>query len=241
MENTSGYQVSLDAFEGPLDLLLFLIRKKKIDIHDIPISSITREYLDYLEHKDRINLEFEGEFLLVASLLIHIKSQMLLPREVALDEEQDPRRALVDRLLDYQNIKAACAILREKEKGRIKSWRREFQVRGPVSEDVEFMEVSLFDLAEMFFALMKKQAKRDIRIIKGKEYSLKEKTEELLELLRQNGYLDFQKYFEGQASFNEALLAFFCILHLIKNRIVMAVQDGLFSPIKVWLRPEEDT
>jgi len=241
MENSYGYQVSLEAFQGPLDLLLFLIRKKKVDIHDIPIAIITREYLDYLEHKDRINLENEGEFLLVAALLIHIKSQMLLPREAALEEEKDPRRALVERLLDYQNIKAACSILREKEKGRIKSWRREFPPRGPAPDDTDFMEVSLFDLAEMFFALMKRQARRDIRVIKGKEYSLKEKTRELIALLRKNGYLDLREYFESQTSLNEALLAFLCLLHLIKNRVVMAAQESLFSPIKAWLRPEPET
>ena len=92
-----------------------LIRKKKIDIHDIPIATITKEYLEYLNHKERINLDREAEFLLIASLLIYIKSQMLLPREKALEEEKDPRQVLVDRLLDYQKIKAAGLLLREKE------------------------------------------------------------------------------------------------------------------------------
>jgi segregation and condensation protein A len=119
------YQVNLDVFQGPLDLLLFLIRKKKIDIHDIPIATITREYLVYLDQKERINLEREAEFLLVAALLIYIKSQMLLPRERVLDDEEDPRQVLVDRLLEYQKIKAACAILRQKEADELPKWKRD--------------------------------------------------------------------------------------------------------------------
>lgn len=119
MDISKSYEVKLEVFQGPLDLLLFLIKKKKIDIHDIPIATITREYLKYLDQKENINLEREAEFLLIAALLIHIKSQMLLPQMNALEEEKDPRQLLVDRLLDYQKIKAACSILREKEKDRL--------------------------------------------------------------------------------------------------------------------------
>jgi len=99
MDMTQTYQVKLDVFQGPMDLLLFLIRKKKLDIHDIPISTITSEYLNYLEKKDRINLEREAEFLVIAALLIYIKSQMLLPREMPAEEDEDPRQILVNRLL----------------------------------------------------------------------------------------------------------------------------------------------
>jgi len=116
MDTSESYQVKLEAFQGPLDLLLFLIRKKKIDIHDIPISAITKDYLNYLDQKEKINLEREAEFLLIAALLIYIKSQMLLPREtVPEDDMEDPRRILVDRLLGYEKIKAAGSLLREKE------------------------------------------------------------------------------------------------------------------------------
>src|SRR4030067_2608955 len=95
METSESYQVRLEVFEGPLDLLLFLIRKKKIDIHNIPIAVITREYLQYLERKEGINLDREAEFVLMAALLIHIKSHTLLPREEPLAGGEDPRRVLV--------------------------------------------------------------------------------------------------------------------------------------------------
>ena len=99
---SDGYQVRLDVFEGPLDLLLFLIRKKKIDIHDIPIAAITRDDLGYLDRKTEINLDREAEFVFIAALLIYIKSQMLLPRETDLAEHEDPRRVLIDRLVEYE-------------------------------------------------------------------------------------------------------------------------------------------
>ena len=124
MEVEKSYQVQLEFFQGPLDLLLFLIRKKKIEIHDIPMATITREYLEYLNQKDRINLDREAEFLLVAALLIYIKSQMLLPREKPLEEEKDPRQILVNRLLDYQRMKAASGLLKEKEEEELQKWKR---------------------------------------------------------------------------------------------------------------------
>ena len=114
MDASKSYQVKLEFFQGPLDLLLFLIRKKKIDIHDIPIATITKEYLEYLNQREKVNLDREAEFLLIAALLIYIKSHVLLPRERP-EEDEDPHQVLVDRLLDYQKIKGACIILREKE------------------------------------------------------------------------------------------------------------------------------
>ncbi len=234
MEEARDYQVNLEVFQGPLDLLLFLIRKKKIGIHDIPIATITREYLAYLSQKEKINLEREGEFLLIASLLIYIKSQMLLPRESELVDEEDPRKILVDRLLDFQKIKAASTLLREKEDQQTKLWKRSAPPPLPTTEDTELVEVSLFELAEAFLSLMKRKEQENIRLIHGKEFSLEEKMKELIDRLKEHGYLDFLEYFNDQESIEEALISFFCLLELIKARIVIAVQESLFHPIKVW-------
>ena len=232
------YQVNLDVFQGPLDLLLYLIRKKKIDIHDIPIATITREYLTYLDQKERINLEREAEFLLVAALLIYIKSQMLLPRERPLEDEEDPRQVLVNRLLEYQKIKAACAILRQKEENELPKWKRDIPPPNFLSEELDLTEVSLFNLAEAFFILMKKKESENIQIIRGKEYSMEEKMNEIVNFLKDNQYLDFTEYFESQRTIGEALVSFFCLLELIKARVVYAIQETLFQTIKVWLRKE---
>lgn len=233
------YQVRLEIFQGPLDLLLFLIRKKKINIHDIPMAVITREYLDYLNRKERINLDREAEFLLIAALLIAIKSQMLLPREQPLEDESDPRRQLVHRLLDYEKIKAACELLRDREEEQLQVWRRTglppFIADG---EEFETLDVSLFDLAEAFFALLQRKAREDYRVLKAKEVSLEDKMKEILTILGEHDYLDFLDYLDRQESVEEALIAFFCLLELLKARLVFAVQESLFHTIKVWLRKD---
>ncbi len=234
MEEARDYQVNLDIFQGPLDLLLFLIRKKKIDIHDIPIATITREYLAHLSQKEKINLEHEGEFLLMAALLIYIKSQMLLPRESTPEDEEDPRKFLVERLLDFQKIQAAGTLLRKKEGQQKKLWKRTAPPVLPTTEEGEIVEVSLFELAEAFLSLMKRREQENRHLIHGKEYSLEEKMKELVKRLEESGYLDFYEYFNAQESIEEALISFFCLLELIKARIVMAVQKSLFHSIKVW-------
>ncbi len=235
-EGQEGYQVKLEIFEGPLDLLLFLIRKKKIDIHDIPIAVITRDYLEYLNRKDQINLDREAEFLSIAALLIFIKSQMLLPRETDVAEDEDPRQVLVNRLLEYQKIKAACSLLRDKEEDQILQWKRDFLPPLPGETDLDFMEVSLFDLAESFFLLMKRKSTDNTRVIRGRDVSTEGKTQELLNLLSERNMLDFLEYFEEQPSLEEAFISFFCLLELVKSRTVLAVQDRLFQTIRVWLR-----
>jgi segregation and condensation protein A len=236
MENSASYQVKLKVFEGPLDLLLFLIRKKKIDIHDIPMATITKEYLEYLNQKERINLDREAEFLLIAALLIYVKSQMLLPREKPIEDEKDPRQLLVDRLLDYQKVKAASLLLKEKEEKELQKWKRTSIPFQSFEKEMDSLEVSLFSLAESFFTLMKRKEKEEAQIIKGKEFSIEEKIQEILAVFEENSFLDFFDYFYEQESFEEALASFFALLELIKSRIVIALQKSHFQPIKVWLR-----
>jgi len=236
METAESYQVRLEVFEGPLDLLLFLIRKKKIDIHNIPIAVITREYLEYLDRKEQINIDREAEFLLLAALLIHIKSQMLLPREEPLGGEEDPRRFLVDQLVEYQKIRAACSLLKEKEEEQLNLWTREALPALPEAGEPELIEVSLFDLAETFFILMKRKEAENFQVVRGKNYSLEEKMKEIISLLEKESVLDFLDYFNRQETLEEAVVSFFSLLELIKVRLVAAVQEQLFHTIKVWLR-----
>jgi len=238
MDAEESYQVKLEIFEGPLDLLLFLIKKKKIDIHDIPIALITREYLDYLSRKEMINLDREAEFLLMAALLIFIKSQMLLPREQVLEPEEDPRKELADRLMDFQTIKAAVQVLREKEDAQMQIWKRSTLAAPLPEEDLDLIEVSLYDLAESFFTLMKRRQEENLKVIKGKEVSLAGKMNEIVAVLKERHYLDFLEYLGEQETLEEALIAFFCLLELIKAHLVIAIQEQLFHSIKVWLRKE---
>jgi segregation and condensation protein A len=238
METSESYQVRLEVFEGPLDLLLFLIRKKKIDVHNIPIAVITREYVDYLEHKDRINLDREAEFLLMAALLIYIKSQMLLPREEPLEGEEDPRRFLVNQLVEYQKIKAASTLLKEKEEEQSSFWKREVLPPLAESDEADLIEVSLFDLAETFFILMKRKEAENFRVVRGKNFSLENKMKEIIAALEEKSVLDFLEFFSQQETLEEAIVSFFSLLELIKARLVLAVQEQLFHSIKVWLRKD---
>jgi segregation and condensation protein A len=236
-----SYQVRLEVFEGPLDLLLFLIRKKKVDIHNIPIAVITREYLDYLDRKTEINLDREAEFVLMAALLIHIKSQMLLPREEPVLSGEDPRRFLVDQLVEYQKIRAACSILKEKEEEQLSLWTREALPPAPESGEAELVEVSLFDLAETFFVLMKRKEAENFRVVRGKNYSLEEEMNKIIAEIERQTVLDFLEYFNARETLEEAIVSFFSLLELIRGRLVLAVQEQLFHTIKVWLRKDHPT
>jgi segregation and condensation protein A len=238
METSESYQVRLEVFEGPLDLLLFLIRKKKIDIHNIPIAVITREYLDYLGRKEQINLDREAEFVLMAALLIHIKSQLLLPREEPLLEREDPRRFLVGQLVEFQKIKAACSLLKEREEEQLSLWTREILPPLTEPDESDLVEVSLFDLAETFFFLMKRKEAENFKVVRGKNCSLEEKMNEIIAALEKEKVLDFLEYFSRQETLEGAIVSFFSLLELIKVRLVIAVQEQLFKTIKVWLRKE---
>ncbi|MGB7296491.1 MAG: segregation/condensation protein A [Candidatus Aminicenantales bacterium] len=238
MEITESYQVRLEVFEGPLDLLLFLIRKKKIDIQNIPIAIITREYLDYLSRKEQINLDREAEFVLMAALLIHIKSQMLLPRKEPLLEGEDPRRFLVNQLVEFQKIKAACTLLKEREEEQLALWTRETLPLLPEAGEPDLVAVSLFDLAETFFLLMKRREKENFRVVRGKSYSLEEKMNDIIAELEREKVLDFLEYFGRQETLEGAIVSFFSLLELIRARLVIAIQEQLFQTIKVWLRKE---
>ncbi len=236
MEPSQSYQVKLDIFEGPLDLLLFLIKRKKISIHEIPISTITREYLEYLNQKNKINLEREAEFLLMAALLIYIKSRMLLPRESDTEDEEDPRHILIESLMEHKKIKAACGLLRKLEEGQAESWERSFLPSFTLpSEELTLGEVSLFDLAEAFFTLMKKREDQEVKTMATREISIEEKMEEILQILREKAFIDFLDYFHSQTSIEEALISFFSLLELIKAGMVIAFQESSFQAIRVYL------
>ncbi len=233
-----GYQVKLPAFEGPLDLLLYLIKKKKIEIHDIPISVITSEYLEYLRGRIDIVLDREAEFLLMAALLIYLKSQTLLPREQVLDPDVELRRPSMDHLMDHDRIRVAAALLRDKEEEQSQVWKRSILNAPLPDEDLDLVEVSLFDLAESFFALMKRKQTEAYKVVKAREISMADKMAEIVETLKSRGVLDFLDFLWEQESLEEALISFFCLLELIKARTIIAVQEQLFHTIKVWLRKD---
>ncbi|MBU1852515.1 MAG: segregation/condensation protein A, partial [Candidatus Omnitrophica bacterium] len=152
-----SYKVKLEIFEGPLDLLLYLIKKSELDIYDIPIASITEQYLEYLELMRMLDLNIAGEFLVMAATLIHIKSKMLLPveeKEVLPEEEEDPREELVRRLLEYKRFKEAAGVLQDLE-GQRKEMFTKVGTVGPEDSGQQFFEASLFDLITALTRVLK--------------------------------------------------------------------------------------
>src|SRR5215207_4463516 len=183
-----AYKVKLDAFEGPLDLLLYLIRKNELNIYDIPISLITEQYLGYIELMQELNLDVAGEFLVMAATLIHIKSRTLLPRADPSQEDEpgeDPREALVRRLLEHQKYKAAAEMLHERETLRSAQFMRpDARVAEAAGEEYEpELEVDLFSLLAAFRGVLERANRRPRMVLPPEQMSIEERIAQLLDRL----------------------------------------------------------
>lgn len=236
---TDGYQVRTEAFRGPLDLLLHLIRKKKMNIMDVQISEITSEYLQYLEERRGINPSREGDFLMTASTLIYIKSRSLLPRPESVVEDSEESR-LLHSLVEYDKVQKIARLLQEKEGGQLVLWRRQEVPENFETREYELEEVSSFQLAELFLNLVKRSERERVFYITSKNYSIEDKRVEILGLLDRDGFIDFAAYVTGLDSIEEVLVSFFTLLELVKLRLVVAIQKRLFDSISVWKQPAGD-
>ena len=227
------YKVQTEFFEGPLDLLLHLIRKNKMNILDIRISEITSEYLFYLKNKRGINPSREGDFLITASTLIYIKSRSLLPR---LDStiEDSPEKELIHSLIEYEKIQKISQLLKGREDEELLLWKREDIYENFENREFDLEEVSSFQLAEVFLNIVKKKDREKIYYIESRNYSVEEKIEEILQLLESNKYLNFNEYVQKLDSIEEIVVCFFALLQMVKQRMVIAVQKFLFDNISVW-------
>jgi len=229
--------VQLEVYEGPLDLLLHLIKKNEVGITDISISTITEQYLATLEMIRSLNLDVAGEFLVMAATLIHIKSRMLLPPEEGDEDEEeegDPRDELVRRLLEYQRYKEAALEL----EGREVLYRDVF-VRSSESrqkmEAGEIERVSLFDLLSAFRSVLERFPEESAHVIKIEQISVQEKMNLLLDCLRRSTRVVFQTLFEGVSSRMEIVVTFLAMLELIKIRAIRATQEESGGSIMIEL------
>lgn len=239
MEN-EAYNIQTASFEGPLDLLLHLIRKKKMDILDVKISEITSEYLFYLENSKGINLAREGEFLATAATLIYMKSRTLLPKpESLLNEDEAMERQFFDSLIEYEKIQKISKLLKELEKEEIVFWRRQEVTEEFHNIEFDLKDISSFQLAEVFFSLIKKREKEDVLLIESKEYSIDAKIEEILGLVEQQKYLNFNEYVTSLETIGEIMVSFFSLLEMVRQKLVIAVQKKLFDKISVWKNSRE--
>jgi len=240
-----AYPVKLENFEGPLDLLLHLIKKNEVNIYDIPIALITAQYLHYIELMQELNLDVAGEFLVMAATLIHIKSRMLLPRPdpAQEDPEEDPREALMRRLLEHQKYKAAAELLHERETVRSAQWMRpDGRVAGLAGEEYEpELEVDLFSLLAAFRAVVERAKHRPKVPIPAEQVSIEARIEQLLARLSESEACGFEDLFEDVADRASLVVTFLALLEMIRLKLVRVFQSGSFGPIRVYkrARPED--
>lgn len=228
-------KVQLEIFEGPLDLLLHLIKKNEVSITDIPIAVITEQYLATLDLMETLSLDVAGEFLVMAATLVHIKSRMLLPPdESELEDEEgaDPRDELIRRLLEYQRFKDAAGELERRD-----VLKRDVFVRSPEPPDevetVGFESVSLFDLISALRAVLDRLPKDSVHQVELETVSVREKMSLLLDDLHRKGKVIFQDLFAGAVSRLEVVVTFLAMLELVKIRAVKIWQEEAAGPIVI--------
>ncbi len=231
-------EVFLETFEGPLDLLLYLIRRQNLDVLNIPMAELTRQYMDYVEPMSAGQLELAGEYLLMAALLIEIKSRMLLPRrDEATEEETDPRAELVRRLLEYEQMKLAAQRLNEQPvAGRdfalVQVWLEQAAAK-------RLPEVGLEDLKQAWLAVLARARVNRHHKVSREELSVREHMSRILRLLRNAQFAEFSGLFDAAHGVPELVVTFLAILELVRESLVSVAQQEPFAPIYVKLQGVE--
>jgi segregation and condensation protein A len=227
----------LDHFEGPLDLLLFLIRKNEVSIYDIPVSEITEQYLEFLKYASGINLDDVSDFFLMAATLLYIKSRMLLPVEVDLEDElEDPRQELVQRLIEYEKYRKITDLMAEREARA--EWileRKQTQPVLPFPDEEELWEkVDTWDLLKSFSKVMKGLGGERV-ISLWEEVTINEKITLINEFLEDRSEFIFEDIIVNPGSLMEVVSAFLAVLEMVKMGIIDVFQNRLFGDIRITL------
>ncbi len=235
-------RVRLEVFEGPLDLLLHLIKKNEIDIYDIPIAVITQQYLEYLEVMKSLNLDIAGEFLLMAATLLHIKSKMLLPpsedelAEENAEAEEDPRAELVRRLLEYQRFKDAASEMNRSDLLDREVFTRTYYQEEFLKEAEEAVvgEATLFDLLDALKKVLETVPPEEFQEISLDHLSLKDKINAVMEALWEKESLAFQELFTPATPRREVIITFLALLELLRLRMIKIHQPEHFGTIRIF-------
>jgi segregation and condensation protein A len=236
IQKKHDYTFRLEGFEGPLDLLLHLIQKNELDIFNIPIALITEQYLEYLQLMKVLNLDIAGEYLLMASTLLHIKSKMLLPKssEEEEEEEEDPRAELVQRLLEYQKYKQAALELGKRPLLDRDVFIRLVTAKPEKETKEERIEVNLFELLEAFRKVLEKVKPEAVHEVILEHLSIEDKIQEIMELLeKENRSMAFHRLFPEQASRRIVVLTLLAILELVKMKRIRIFQLAPFETIRI--------
>src|SRR5690349_7049092 len=237
-----AYPVRLTNFEGPLDLLLHLIKKSEVSIYDIPIVRITSQYIEYIDLMQELNLDVAGEFLVMAATLIHIKSRMLLPRPdpTQEDPEEDPREALVRRLLEHQKFKAAAELLHERAVLRGAQWiRPDGRIAEIAGDDYAYepeVEVDLFSLLAAFRGVLERAKQRPKLLLPPEEVPVEVRIDQLLAMLSETEACGFEDLFAKDDSRGAMIVTFLALLEMIRLKLIRVFQTAAFGPIRVYKR-----
>ncbi|OCL27037.1 hypothetical protein U472_06000 [Orenia metallireducens] len=244
-----GYEVKIDAFQGPIDLLMHLLKKNKVEIYDIPIAEVTRQYLDYIANMQKLDLDVASEFLIMAAQLMEIKAQTLLPKEKNDNEEEvDPRQELVEKLLEYKKYKQLALQLQEFEQEQRKSYTRNV---APLLSGLEFEKsnplegVTIDQFISAFHKALKKKTKKSdkkeeeqvdtLDKLKAEEITIKEQQGYIMQRLVAVGdEISFMDLFSQFSSRLEIVVTFMALLELIKINEVKIKQDNNFDEIKIY-------
>ncbi|MDR0447308.1 MAG: segregation/condensation protein A [Treponema sp.] len=221
-------------FEGPLDLLLFLVKKNEINIYDIPIAQITEQYLAYLKYATDLDLEDLTEFHALAAALLYIKSRMLLPVEIDLDDFNDPRQELVETLIEYQKFKKLTGLM--EERSRETEWvieRKKLQWPLPFNDDELWEEIDVWELVKTFAGLMNSIQGEQKIIDLFEEVSINEKITLLSELMETRGICNFTDLITGRGSLMDKICAFLALLEAIRSKMVTVYQNRMFGDIQI--------
>lgn len=241
--NPVFYRVKLDVFEGPLDLLLHLVKKEEVDLSNIPITKITDQYLGYLELFQQLDLDIAGEYLVMAATLLHLKSRLLLPAEDTLEEDEgeDPRAELVRQLLEYQRFKEAADMLHRRD-----LLARDVFARDPARDEHEtdqdvVYDVALGDLLGALQDVLKRAAPEVVHEVVLEQISLRERICFILDTLRERSEVLFTELFPEDSTRLQILTTFLGLLELVRTRIVRVRQEAQFGPITLALAVSADT
>lgn len=240
-ESTTDYAIKLDIFEGPLDLLLYLIKKNEIDIYNIPIALITQQYLKYINMIKSLNLDLAGEYLVMASTLIHIKSRMLLPVPEEPSEEEmedDPRAQLVRQLLEYQAFKEAAGELAQRPRLErdvfVRSAALADESKKTDPDEDELVEVSIFELIEAFHNLVSRLDTKELMEIDLEKLSLTDIINDVMERLTREKNLTFEELLGERKDRRRIVYTFLALLELIKLKMIKAYQTAAFGVIRIF-------
>jgi len=234
MGTTDPYKVELDVFEGPLDLLLYLIKQDEVDIYDIPIERITNQYMQYLDVMKMLDLNIAGEFIVMAATLMMIKSRMLLPVEERpeMEDEEDPRWDLVRQLVEYKKFKDAANHLGDLEARQENMFARSGEgiQLGP-EPDISLEDVSIFDLISAFNEALRKAPREELKEIFAEKFTVAEKIDVIVGIMRSKGRASLSRLLAGMTHRYEMVCTFLAILELIRLKLIRAKQSDHFGDI----------